>query len=182
MKWIALLTLLLCGRTLAAGHPPILPTRDVDVIYRVAQPVEGGPPLSQRMRWSIARSRLRIDPPSPALYMIVDYAAKQLAVVKPVERAVLDVPTGVTGLPGAPGGSFTRQDGAIVAGLRCTNWRTADAAGEDTQLCLTSDGVTLRAVQKGQVLLEAVSVAYGPQDPAAFDPPTGFRHVAGSTR
>ena len=38
----------------------------------------------------------------------------------------------------------------------------------------------LRAAQAGQALLEAVSVQYGPQDPAAFNPPDGFTHVAGA--
>ena len=69
----------------------------------------------------------------------------------------------------------------MIAGLACTNWQTGDAAGQDTLLCLTGDGVMLRASQRGQILLEATTVSYGPQDPAAFKAPDGYRHVAGTT-
>ena len=103
-----------------AGRPPITPQRDVDVTYRLVQPVREAPPLSQRMRWSVATGRLRVDPPSPGLYMIVDYKAKRMAVVKLAERAVLDMATSGPGLPGAPAGDYQRQDEAEIAGLRCT--------------------------------------------------------------
>ncbi len=135
--------------------------------------------LTQRMRWSIAAGRLRVDPPSPGLYMIVDYHAKRMAVVKVADRAVLDVSTAGPGLPGASAGSYTRQDAADIAGLHCTNWLTADAGGHDTTLCLTEDGVMLRASQDGRVLLQATGVQYGAQDPSAFLPPEGFRHISG---
>ncbi len=164
---------------LAAERPPITPQRDVDITYQVAQPVPGGPALAQRMRWSVVSGRLRVDPPSPGLYMIVDYRAKRMAVVKLAERAVLDVSTAGPGLPGAAAGAYTRQDDADIAGLRCTNWLTADAGGHETTLCLTADGVMLRASQGSHPLLQALSVQYGPQDPAAFVPPDGFRHVEG---
>ena len=181
MKRAALLGLLLAVPATAAEHPPIMPQRDVDVTYQVAQPVQGGPALSQRMRWSVTTGRLRVDPPSPGLYMIIDYAKKRMSVVKPADRAVLDVPTAAPGLPGAPAGAYTRQDTAVVAGLPCTNWQTADAGGQPTQLCLTTDGVMLRASQAGHVLLEATTVNYGPQDPAAFIAPEGFQHVSSDT-
>ena len=100
--------------------------------------------------------------------MIVDYTAKRMSVVRPAEQAVVDIPTAAPGclalrLAATPAAT------SVVAGLACTNWQTADAAGQDTVLCLTADGVMLRASQKhSQVLLEAVTVAYGPQDPAAL--------------
>ena len=176
---LAALAVLIAAPALAGERPPITPLRDVDVTYQVGQPVQGAPPLVQRMRWSVAAGRLRVDPPSPGLFMIVDYRAKRMAVVKVAEQAVLDMSTAGPGLPGAAAGSYTRQDGAQVAGLPCTNWLTADAGGRATTLCLTDDGVMLRASQAGHVLLEASTVQYGPQDPAAFVPPDGYRHIAG---
>ncbi len=164
---------------LAAEHPPITPQRDVDVTYTTAAPQAGGPALTQRMRWSVSSFRLRVDPPTPGLYMIVDYRTKQMAVVKPADRAVLDVSTASPGLPGAAAGDYSRRGVAQVAGLACTEWQTLDAGGHDTLLCLTDDGVMLRASQGGHVLLEATGVSYGPQDPAAFVPPDGYRHIAG---
>jgi hypothetical protein len=110
--------------------------------------------------------------------MIVDYRAKRMAVVKPADHAVLDMATAGPGLPGAAAGAFTRLDADQVAGFACTNWQTPDAAGQDTTLCLTPDGVMLRASHGSHVLLEAVTVSYGPQDAAIFVAPDGFRHVA----
>ena len=175
-----LAALLAAGPAVAAEQPAITPQRDVDVTYQLGQGAEGAP-LSQRMRWSVASGRLRVDPPSPGLFMIVDYRTKRMAVVKVAERAVLDLSTAGPGLPGAAAGSYARQDATQVAGLPCTNWLTTDAGGRDTTLCLTQDGVMLRASQAGHVLLEASAVQYGPQDPAAFTPPDGFRHIAGGT-
>ena len=172
--------LLLIGAAHAAERPPTLPQRDVDVLYEIAQPVEGGPPLSQRMRWSVAIGRLRVDPPTPGIYMIIDYPNKRMEVVKPEQQAVLDMATAATGLPGAAAGAYQRQDDAVVAGLACTNWQTTDAAGVPTQLCLTPDGVTLRAGQGGRTLLQATRVTYGAQDAAAFESPRAFRHITGS--
>ena len=121
------------------------------------------PPLAQRMRWSVASgaaagrsSRL------PGLYMIVDYRAKRMAVVKPADRAVLDVSTAGPGLPGAAAGDYSRRGSGQVAGLPCTDWQTDDAAGQETLLCLTADGVMLRASQAGHVLLEATSCPLRP--------------------
>ena len=176
-----LLALAFAPGVLAAERPPITPQRDVDVTYAIGASQDGGPPLTQRMRWLVATSRLRVDPPTPGLYMIVDYRAKRMAVVKPADHAVLDVSTAGPGLPGAAAGDYDRRGAGQVAGLACTEWQTTDAAGRQTLLCLTPDGVMLRASQGDQVLLEATSVSYGPQDPAAFQPPAGYRHVAGPT-
>ena len=174
------LAALFAPAALAAEHPPITPQRDVDITYTMPPPNQGAPALSQRMRWSVASGRLRVDPPTSGLYMIVDYRAKRMSVVKPADRAVLDVSTAGPGLPGAAGGDYTRGNPARIAGLPCTDWQTADAGGQPTIICLTTDGVMLRASQAGHVLLEASVVNYGPQDPAVFVPPEGFRHVSGN--
>ncbi len=162
----------------AAEHPPTTPQRDVDVTYEMTQPVEGAPKLTQRMRWSVAAGRLRVDPPTPGLYMIVDYRTKSMSVVKLAERAILDMPTAGQGLPGAAAGAYVERERSEVAGLPCTVWQTTDGAGQQTMLCLTTDGVMLRASQSGHVLLVASGVSYGPQDPAAFTTPSGFQHYS----
>ena len=177
----AVLALALAPAVSAAERPPITPQRDVDVTYVTGAAQDGVSPLVQRMRWSVASGRLRVDPPTAGLYMIVDYRAKRMAVVKPADRAVLDVSTAGPGLPGSAAGDYSRRGAGQAAGLPCTDWLTTDAAGQETLLCLTADGVMLRASQGGRVLLEARSVSYAPQDPAAFLPPDGYRHVAGPT-
>ncbi len=173
-----LLVLLLASPALAQDKPAITPQRDVDVTYSIASPAPGGPPLSQRMRWSVATGRLRVDPPARDMYMVVDYRTRRMMVVRPSDRAVLDLDASGTGLPGAPSdGQFTRQTADRIVGLPCTNWQTLDAAGQMAVICLTADGVMLRASREGQVLLEATGVTYGPQDTAAFDLPSGFHHI-----
>lgn len=173
----ALLALLLAGPALAQDKPAITPLRDVDVTYGMAQP--DGQPLSQRMRWSVATGRLRVDPPAQDLYMVVDYRTRRMMVVRPEDHAVLDMDAAGPGLPGAPSdGRYARQGAQTVAGLPCTEWQTLDSSGQAALLCLTGDGVMLRASRGGQTLVEATSVRYAPQDPAAFDPPAGFRHIA----
>ncbi len=177
IRWLAV-SVLLVAPAAAAERPPTMPQRDVDVTYRLLQTSSQAPALMQRNRWSVSAGRLRVDPPTPGIYMIVDYRAKRMAVVKPADRAVLDVPSADPGLPG----TYTQQGSGSVAGLPCTNWQTADAGGRDTVLCLTADGVMLRASHGEHVLLEAVAVSYGAQDPAAFIPPDGFQHVSGDKR
>ena len=179
MRWGVLL--LAATPALAQEKPPTIPLRDVDVTYRMTQPgivqPGGARVLSQRMRWSLAAGKLRVDPPSPALYMIVDYKARRMAVVRPSERAVLDMSAAGPGLPVSPGGSFSRLGPEQVAGLACTDWQTLDTGGKAVVVCMTGDGVMLRASQDGAVLLEATSVSYATQDAAAFIPPEGFRHI-----
>ncbi len=172
----ALLAALVTTPVLAAGKPPTVPLRDVDVTYQIAGRGPGGPPRQQRIRWSVAAGKMRVDAPSPGLYMIGDYRTGQMQVVKLADRSVLDMGPGsfVTD----PGNAFSRLGDDQVAGLACTNWQTADNGGQPTVLCLTADGVMLRASHGDQVLVEASAVTYAPQDPANFAPPDGFRHIA----
>jgi hypothetical protein len=176
---LAMLMTLAAVPALAQDKPSTVPLRDVDVTYGMAQPLENGPKLTQRMRWLVASGRLRVDPPAHDLYMIVDYRARHMAVVRPSDQAVLDMDASGPGLPGAPSdGRFVRRGEDQIAGLPCTNWQTLDSAGVAAVVCLTPDGVMLRASRDGHVLLEATSVSFAPQDPAAFEPPAGFRHIA----
>jgi hypothetical protein len=163
---------------LAQERPAVMPTRDVDITYAIAPPQPGAPPLAQRMRWSVGSGRLRVDPPAQDLYRVVDYRAKRMLVVRPADKAVVDLDAPGTGVPGAPAtGPFTRQAAQTIAGLACTNWQTVDATGAPAVLCLTADGVMLQASREGQLLIQATSVSYGPQDAATFAIPAGYEHI-----
>ena len=173
-----LVLLLLATPALAQDKPAITPQRDVDVTYAIASPQAGAPPLSQRMRWSVATGRLRVDPPAQDMYMVVDYRAKRMMVVRPSDRAVLDLDAAGIGLPGAPSnGQFARQATETIAGLACTEWQTVDAGGAPAVICFTADGVMLSASREGQLLLQATSVNYGAQDASAFDLPADYHHI-----
>jgi hypothetical protein len=172
----------------AADRPATLPSRDVDVTYRVMAPGSAGPAadasstpaLSQRLRYLAASGLLRVDPPGGRMFLIMDYHKRTLAMVEPAVRRVLDLPA-PPGMPFAgtePTAHFERQGAETIAGLACTDWLTTDAADHPTRACLTQDGVLLRAESGGHVLAEAVSVNYAAQNPADFEVPAGFEHAA----
>lgn len=180
MRAAALLVCCLAATAVAAQErPPALPTRDVDVTYRSEQ---NGQVLEQRSRFAVEAQRMRLDPPTPGLYMIVDYRTQSMSVVIQADRGVLDMraPAGV--LPGAaPAGAFSRRGQDQVAGLPCTEWATRDSQGQEALTCFTADGVLLRARRGAAVLAVATRVVYGPLDPALFAIPAGYNRVTKRT-
>lgn len=162
----------------AADAPLLIPTRDVAVTYRTEQ---GGRILEQRMRWSAAARRMRVDPPTPGTFLLVDYAAHRMDVVRDAERSFIemDAPATMPGLGapglGAPGeGRYARGAEAAVAGIACTEWSTRDPQGREATVCVTSDGVLLRVSLDARVLAAAVRIDYSPQDAALFRVPAGY--------
>jgi hypothetical protein len=189
--WVLLAALVLLTGGAAAARaqekPQLVPTRDVDVTYTML-PGGAGPggaqpndqtPLHQRMRWLAGQQLLRVDPPTPGLYMLVNYRTKHVAMVYTPDKQVMETDTASVGFPGASvaAGSFVRGSEDQVAGLACTNWATKDVAGEPAEVCITADGVMLRAVATGRTLVQATSVTYGPQDPTLFQVPAGYTQV-----
>lgn len=166
--------MLLAGAAAAQDRPLTVPTRDVDVTYRMG----AGASMEQRTRWQASLQRMRVDAPTPGVYMIVDYASRRMSMVSDADRGVLELDAKAGPLPGqmpgGAGGGFTRGGRAQIAGLACTEWQTLDSQGAATTACITDDGVLLRARQGGQVLAEAARVTYGPLDPGAFRVPDGY--------
>ncbi len=182
------LGLLAAGPARAAEERPVfLPTRDVDVTYRVT----GGPNtgVELRLAWLAGERKLRVEPPGPA-WGILNLASQKLTMVHPGTRSLLELPANA--LPGGlalpseppPGAKFTRLGQRRVAGLACTLWRLDDArsaGASQGETCLTADGVMLRSSGRagGQSgALEATQVSYARQDPARFRPPADFRPLA----
>jgi hypothetical protein len=162
------------GAAAAAPGPALQPQRDVDVTYRVPVPGPGDASLLQRLRWSASARAQRVDLPTSGQWMVMDFARHRMKLVRDDTRQVLDLPApDSAGQPGG-GAGFSRQGSAIVAGLPCTEWRTVDTRGRETVACYTDDGVLLRAQAGGHVLMEAISVKYGPQPADIFVPPTGY--------
>lgn len=184
-----LLTLLLPLAPAAAqpvDRPFVVPQRDVDVAYQMPLPVPAHPgaaqaAITQRMRFSVAGARQRVDPPGNGTYMISDYAGGRLLVVEPVQRVATALP-----IPGGPiaahgvraTGAYRRVGPQTIAGVPCTDWATRDDAGNESVVCLTGDGVLLRAMQAGHVLLQATQVSYALQPAALFLVPDGYRTQA----
>ncbi|MGI3778833.1 MAG: hypothetical protein ACRYGC_16200 [Janthinobacterium lividum] len=169
----------------AEAPPLLIPTRDVDVVYRMPPPPGAAatpattPAPTQRLRWRVADRRLRVDPPGEGVFMIVDYAAHSMEMVEIGARQVIDMPPPPGLGAAAPSGArFERLGQASVADTACTEWRTTDMQGAAATVCLTPDGVLLRAASGSRVMAEATRVSYAPQDTILFRVPDGYRHVA----
>ena len=160
----------------AADKPLLIPSRDVSVTYRTAQ---GGQVLEQRMRWSAQARRMRIDPPSAGMFVIIDYDARRIAIVRDPDRSVveMDAPPTLPGLGAPAAGHYSPGASDLVAGLRCMEWTIAAAAGPPTSICVTSDGVVLRVRIGGRVAATASDVTYGVQDAKLFRIPEGYARV-----
>ena len=151
----------------AAHAQQSLPTRDVDVIYGAAQNV------TQRWRFRAVDQKLRLDPPTAGLHMIIDYPAHTMAVVNDTDRTVMTVPA-----PPIASGRGTPRGTDTLLGQACTVWEQTDSQNQPTQTCYTGDGVMLRARRGTQTLVEAVAIAYAPADPAAYTIPSGYTRLA----
>ncbi len=164
------------GQAQAQEHPRTAPSRDVDVIYRIAGP---SAPMEQRMRWGVTLGKLRVDPPSPGLYVVIDTTTHMMQTVRESDRSVLQMNGNAQSVPGDVGtaGAFSRVGEATVAGLVCTRWETRDTGGQPVIACLTADGVLLRAEAAGAVLLEASEVHFEPQGEAVFRVPADYRRI-----
>ncbi len=158
----------------AQPTPVVQPTRDVDVTYRV--PVPGGTDtyLLQRLRWSAAHRQQRVDLPSSGNWMVLDFNAHRMALVRDDSHEVVDLPSPQGADQAGAGAGYTRVASAAVAGLSCTEWRTMDTRGHETLACYTDDGVLLRATSGTRTLMEAVHVSYEAQAASVFQTPEGY--------
>lgn len=171
---------------LAQSQPPVFPTRDVAVTYRTAGGPQGAPQEMQ-MAWLVSQRLMRVDMPASAQpggigagWMLLDQRNNRAQVVMEQQRMFMNIEgrnmPGGGGFNPSPNARFTRDGSDRVAGTSCTNWRVEDGSNR-ARVCLTEDGVLLRAqndAHPGQ-MLEATRVAYGTQDPARFQVPSGYQ-------
>jgi len=183
MRGLAAALLVLAPAAAAAQERPTLaPSRDIDIVYMMVQTdAPGGPRVvEERLRWAAADGKLRIDPPIPGLWMVMDTRTRRLATVRDSERSVLEIdsPQAMPWPAPAVAAAFQRRGADTVAGLPCTEWQTADVTGAPTLACITDDGVLLRASAAGRVLVEALHLSYATPDPAVFRIPEDYRKIA----
>lgn len=161
---------------LAQDRPAITPTRDVSVAYRATGPGNGA---EMRISWLAANGLMRVDMPGGQGFMVADMRGNTPGfMVMEAQRMIMDVPVSqlpATSMQPSASARFTREGTARIANTDCTIWRMEDQ-GRSGRACLTADGVMLRAEGDGrQGQIEATSVAYGPQDPARFQRPSGYQ-------
>lgn len=181
---LALSVLLGALPAVAQERPPIEPTRDVAVTYRILGSM-AGQDSRMRMAWLAAQGLQRSDMPGGmGGWMLLDRRAGRGFMVLDDQRMVMQTPDirqqiATYGEPG-PNARITREGTDRVANTACNVWRVEDQ-GQSSRICVTADGVMLRAIasnprqpgQEGGV--EAVAVEYGPQDPARFRVPAGYQ-------
>ena len=173
------LALLLAAPAFAQERPPIMPTRDVTVTYRVAGE---GAPTEMKMSWLTAQGLMRMDMPGGQGFMVVNAQAGSGFMAMPQMRMIMELPAGAGGVNNFARASqtarFTREGSDRVANTPCTIWRVEDR-GDTARICSTADGVTLRASsgggQTGRGTMEATLVEYGAQDAARFARPQGYQ-------
>ena len=185
MRRTVLLALALSSASPALADQPLLrPSRDVDLTYR--SPAPRGGEVEQRVRWLAAAQTMRIDPSGSGLHVIIDYVARRMSVVRDAARSVVDMtaPDSMAAMTGGgTASSFVRRGEATVAGQACTEWQTQDRDANPVLVCITDDGVLLRADSSEQVRVSAMSVHYAPQDPQEFRiPPDYVRRAPGAPR
>jgi hypothetical protein len=181
----------------AQQRPPFPPTRDVAVTYRVEN---GNQPTSARLTWSVELRALRADLPAgtpaslsgvplpPGAWVVVDLRSARAFAADDRTGLVLDLPElaarAQAGERALAAARAFREGVDRVAGLPCTVWRLETATkpprGRPVRVCLTADGVPLRAEEEGRrARAEATAIAYGPQAAIRFQPPQGG--LAGDT-
>jgi hypothetical protein len=167
-------------------RPPEAPTRDVALTYRVFGGAVPAGRAELRMAWLAAEGLVRTELPG-GMWTVAD--AKNPArgfMVMEQMRMVMPMPAGAEAPRGAaaPGDAaaaatrYARAGTAAYAGQSCTVWCYENANQRDGEVCVTADGVTLRAAstRKGETAgMEATQVEYGPQDPSRFRRPNGYQ-------
>ena len=155
----------------ALGQPKLLPARDVDIVYDVTRPQQ--PKVRERVRWLADEQLERVDASGRAT-TIFDRNAREVTLVTPANRTYRkfgDAPR--RPLEPEPGAVLKRGNDAVVAGLPCTEWSWTEDVETHT-VCATPDGVVLRLVVDGQVIIEARSVKYAPQKAELFHVPPNY--------
>jgi hypothetical protein len=170
------------GAAAAQERPAnIFPAHDVAITYTVIDDQRNTSSVID-MHWHQGGQQARIDLPGNT-YAIVDRGADRAMLVMPRQHVVMAIPLSATPvaefLPDQ-NAQFTRGGSDTVAGHRCDLWTLRNAQGT-ASVCLTADGVVLRAQGKakdgesGGVMATAVN--YAPQPEALFIAPPDLPKV-----
>ncbi|WP_458097537.1 hypothetical protein [Roseomonas sp. WA12] len=168
----------IAGPVVAQTAPPLRPTRDVDVTYRVTSDWE--PTHDLRMAWGVSAGKMRMEKLGGGEWYLLDVNARSAVTVVDAQRTVTTMPFSAAMTQPIPADArFARRGSAQVAGTACTEWEVTVPQGRSV-ICVTADGVMLRsAAAAGEEVsfrMEAISVRYDP--PAAvFTVPQGYRRT-----
>jgi hypothetical protein len=181
--------LAVAGPARADNAPMIHPSRDVAVEYRSNRAPPNGAqqgPAAEAgrvvtMRFASKTGRIRIDGASGRGYAILDPAVGKMTMVMEERHLYVERPAdpGMLAMFKATNQSFRKTGSDTIAGVACTNY-DATFNEHSGQVCLTNDGVMLRARSADadrQRELEAVTVNYADQPADLFDVPAGYQKL-----
>jgi hypothetical protein len=197
-RFLIVAWLVVAASAWAGDAPMIHPNRDVAVEYRSgrAQPSGAQPSGAQQgsaaepgrvvtMRFSSKTGRIRIDGASGRGYTILDPGAGVMTLVMQERQMYAQRPAdpGMVVMFQATNAAFRKTGSDTIAGVACTTY-DATFNEHSGQVCLTNDGVMLRArsadAEHGREL-EAVTVTYADQPADLFEIPAGYQKLDTST-
>ena len=134
------------------------------------------------------KERREMNGPSGPLVVILRHDLRLVWTLMPPSRAYAETPAPPPPAPPAPA---TAIGEAVIEGIPTTKYRLAPAAaagGPDASaqghVWLTADGIPIRIEQTGSqggrrigVMVSLMNLRIGPQDPALFEVPAGYRKV-----
>jgi hypothetical protein len=165
----------------AQDRPPLAPTRDATIDYRIEGGASGGA-RQMRMQFTAGGKLIRIEMPGQQGYVVMDRNANRILFIMAGAKRYLERPLP----PGhqAPfevsqGRAFVRKGTETIAGVPCTVWEgKGDRHGFG---CITEDGLVLRGESEmpngGHMSLIATAVSTAPLGAAVFAPPAGFTRM-----
>jgi hypothetical protein len=186
VKRLLVVAMLAIAAPAAADERPLTkPNRDVAVEYKSNALAQSQPDSNATvtMRFASKTGLTRIEGTFGPGYAILDYNAGTVTIVMVEQRMYMQRPAdpAMLGLQ-SPGAVFKKIGPDTVAGIACTTY-DATINQQEGQVCLTGDGVLLRArsgTPDHRRELEAVKVTYATQPADLFAPPAGFKKVDAS--
>jgi hypothetical protein len=155
----------------AQERPQLVPTRDVDISYKITRPDQ--PAIVERRRWLAGEHMERVDG-SDKSTTIFDRSKDEIILLNAAKRTFRKL-EGAERRPSEPGAGAVLRRGAesIIAGLHCAEWTWTEDTETHTA-CVTPDGVLLRLVIDGRTIIEARSVRFAPQEADLFQVPPNY--------
>lgn len=170
---LALAACLSAGAALAPAGPSLIPSRDVDITYRVTLPNEAA--FTRRVRWQAGTGLERVDEPGDEV-SIIDHKTGYETLLRRRSHSFLKIALpSDSPLNPNPNVPRARSGQARVAGLSCTEWTWTDHEdGTTRSICVTDDGALLRETVDGHVVVRAKSVDYHKMKAAIFRVPESY--------
>ena len=169
---LAGLALIVVGTATAAEQrPPLVPTKDVDISYRITRPNQ--PAIIERRRWLAGEHLERVDGPDKST-TIFDRGKGEFILLNVATRTFRKLEGKGRGPP-EPDAGVTLARGAelVIAGLHCSEWTWTEDTETHT-VCTTPEGVLLRLAIDGRTVIEARSVHFAPQAAKLFQVPPSY--------